>query len=105
MAYLARLGGVAEADMERTWNCGIGMVAIVAPQVADLALRSLSARGMKGWVCGKIERRTAESGSALVGANLELWDWHGGDRCPSSRRFSPPQPLGPRHEGLGLWEN
>jgi len=30
------------------------------------ALRSLAARGMKAWVCGKIEPRTAESGSALV---------------------------------------
>jgi phosphoribosylformylglycinamidine cyclo-ligase len=71
MAYLARLGGVAQPDMEKTWNCGIGMVAIVEPAAADLALRSLAARGMKAWVCGKIERRTAESGSALVGSYQE----------------------------------
>jgi phosphoribosylformylglycinamidine cyclo-ligase len=43
------------------------MVAIVNPVAADLALRSLAARGMKGWVCGKIERRAADTGSALVG--------------------------------------
>jgi len=64
---LAQVGGVAQPDQEKTWNCGIGMVAIVDSLSADLALRSLAARGMKAWVCGKIERRTAESGAALVG--------------------------------------
>lgn len=71
MSYLARLGGVSQPDLEKTWNCGIGMVAIVDPSAADLTLRSLAARGMKAWVCGKIERRTAESGSALVGSYQE----------------------------------
>jgi len=67
MAYLASQGGVTQPDMERTWNCGIGMVAIVAPEAADLALRSLTAGGMAPWLCGKIERRIADIGSALVG--------------------------------------
>ena len=71
MTYLAQIGGVSQLDLERTWNCGIGMVAIVEPSKADLALRSLAARGMQGWICGKIERRTAEIGSALVGAYQE----------------------------------
>jgi len=67
MTYLASQGGVTQPDMERTWNCGIGMVAIVAPGAADLALRSLTAGGMAPWLCGKIERRIADIGSALVG--------------------------------------
>jgi phosphoribosylformylglycinamidine cyclo-ligase len=67
MTYLAAVGGVPQPDLEKTWNAGIGMVAIVDPLSADLAIRSLAARGMKAWVCGKIERRTAESGAALVG--------------------------------------
>ena len=67
MDFLARQGGVEQADMEKTWNCGIGMVAILDPLAADLALRSLAARGMRAWVCGKIERRTATGGAALVG--------------------------------------
>ena len=67
MAYLAEVGGVSQSDLEKTWNAGIGMVAIVDPAAADLAIRSLAARGMKAWVCGKIERRTAENGAALVG--------------------------------------
>jgi len=67
MSYLALHGELSQPDMEKTWNCGIGMVAILDPLAADLALRSLAARGMKAWVCGKIERRTAETAAALVG--------------------------------------
>ena len=55
MEYMAAMGGVPQSDMERTWNCGIGMVAIVDPSVADLAMKSLSARGMKAWIAGDIQ--------------------------------------------------
>ena len=55
MEFMATMGGVPQADMERTWNCGIGMVAIVDPSVADLAIKSLSARGMKAWIAGDIQ--------------------------------------------------
>jgi phosphoribosylformylglycinamidine cyclo-ligase len=55
MEYMAEMGGVPQGDMERTWNCGIGMVAIVDPSVADLAMKSLSARGMKAWIAGDIQ--------------------------------------------------
>ena len=56
MAYLAKVGGVPQSDLERTSNCGIGMAAIVAPEAADLTIRSLAARGMKAWAAGVIER-------------------------------------------------
>jgi len=55
MQYLAEVGGVPQADMERTWNCGIGMSAIVDPAVGDLVIRSLAARGMKAWIAGIVE--------------------------------------------------
>jgi phosphoribosylformylglycinamidine cyclo-ligase len=55
MSYLASLAQVPQPDLERTWNAGIGMVAIVAPEVADLTIASLAARGMKAWVAGQIE--------------------------------------------------
>ena len=68
MQFMAKVGGVPQADMERTWNCGIGMVAIVAPTEADRAISSLAARGMKAWVCGVInERKDGEKGAALEG--------------------------------------
>jgi phosphoribosylformylglycinamidine cyclo-ligase len=67
MEFLAQQGGVAQPDMEKTWNVGVGMVAIVARDSADLALRSLAARGMNAWVCGVVERRTGLEGSILEG--------------------------------------
>ena len=71
MEFLASHGGVPQADMERTWNCGIGMVAIVAPAHADRALSTLAARGMKAWVCGSIQKgpeSQAPGSSALEGS-------------------------------------
>lgn len=56
MEYLAEAGGVPQADLERTWNAGIGMVAIVDQQASDLALKSLAARGMRAWVAGVVSK-------------------------------------------------
>ncbi len=42
---LARHGGVPGADMERVFNMGVGMAAIVAAADADRALSLLAGRG------------------------------------------------------------
>ena len=55
MKFLADIAGTPQEDMERTWNCGIGMSAIVDPSIADLAVKSLAARGMKAWIAGHVE--------------------------------------------------
>ena len=44
-AWIARTGGVAEAEMLRTFNCGIGMVAVVASDAVDAVTRMLEAEG------------------------------------------------------------
>ena len=54
MEFMAQMGEITQNDMERAWNCGIGMAAIVDSDSADLAIRSLSARGMKAWICGEV---------------------------------------------------
>jgi phosphoribosylformylglycinamidine cyclo-ligase len=53
--FLAASASVPQADMERTWNCGIGMSAIVDPAIGELVIRSLAARGMSAWVAGVVE--------------------------------------------------
>ncbi len=49
------VGGVEAADLERTLNMGVGMVAVVAPDEADGALRTLADRDVPAWVCGEVE--------------------------------------------------
>ena len=43
--WLARAGGVAQAEMLRTFNCGIGMAVLVAPADAARAEAALRAQG------------------------------------------------------------
>jgi phosphoribosylformylglycinamidine cyclo-ligase len=43
--WLASAGGIAEPELLRTFNCGIGMVAVVDPQHADSAAKVLSDAG------------------------------------------------------------
>jgi len=44
-AWLQREGSVEEAEMLRVFNCGIGMVIVVAPEAADTAAARLAAAG------------------------------------------------------------
>ena len=67
MLFLAAAGDVAQSALERTWNAGVGMVAVVAPEVADLTLRSLAARGMKAWIAGEVRSTDAQLRSTLEG--------------------------------------
>jgi phosphoribosylformylglycinamidine cyclo-ligase len=62
---VGRLGSVPDAELERTYNQGVGMVALLAPSSADRALAMLKDRGVDAWVCGEARpRRDGESGDA-----------------------------------------
>jgi phosphoribosylformylglycinamidine cyclo-ligase len=60
---LAERGNVEAQEMERTFNMGVGMVAVVSPEDADRALGLLATRGLQAWVIGNI---TAGSGSVRL---------------------------------------
>ena len=53
-AWLQREGSVEEAEMLRVFNCGIGMVVVAAPQVADAAAAMLASAGETVFRIGRI---------------------------------------------------
>jgi phosphoribosylformylglycinamidine cyclo-ligase len=62
---LAERGGIPRPEMERVFNMGVGMIAIVDSRDASRALAVLASRDMPAWLVGEI---TAGAGAArLVG--------------------------------------
>jgi phosphoribosylformylglycinamidine cyclo-ligase len=59
-SWLAATGGVGEAEMLRTFNCGFGMVAFVAGEAADEALAALAANGLAPTPIGRLTARAGE---------------------------------------------
>jgi phosphoribosylformylglycinamidine cyclo-ligase len=51
---IADRGHVDPTEMERTFNLGVGMVAVVPESAADPALELLRSRGVEAWICGSI---------------------------------------------------
>jgi phosphoribosylformylglycinamidine cyclo-ligase len=68
--WLAREGGVALTDMVRTFNCGIGMAVVVAPEDEAAATELFSAQGETVSRIGRIVAR-APGAPALEIADLE----------------------------------
>ncbi len=52
--WLAATGRIAAAEMYRTFNCGIGMIVVVAPDQVDATLALLKASGETAGVIGSI---------------------------------------------------
>ncbi len=65
---IAQRGRIDRAEMEKTFNMGIGMVAVVAPEDTDRALAILTARHLKCWTLGTVMKGGKEGPRAeLVG--------------------------------------
>jgi len=56
--WLQRTGRIADGEMYRTFNCGIGMVAIVAPDRAEAAVTQLRQHGESASVIGEVRSGT-----------------------------------------------
>ncbi|MGX9788159.1 phosphoribosylformylglycinamidine cyclo-ligase [Mycobacterium sp. MMS18-G62] len=53
---IAQRGRVERAEMEKTFNMGVGMVAVVAPEDTDRALAVLTARHLDCWTVGTVKK-------------------------------------------------
>jgi len=57
--WLQKTGRIADDEMHRTFNCGIGMVVVVPPEHAAAALALLQARGERATRIGTVSAGTA----------------------------------------------
>ncbi|SDU19118.1 phosphoribosylformylglycinamidine cyclo-ligase [Jiangella alkaliphila] len=60
------VGGVSEPELEKTLNMGVGMVAVVAADAADAAVRLLTERGVRAWIAGEVA--DGDGSATLYGA-------------------------------------
>jgi phosphoribosylformylglycinamidine cyclo-ligase len=65
-SWLQREGGIADAEMHRVFNCGIGMVVVVDAADADAAVAALRAAGEAPARIGEIVERGAVSAPTVV---------------------------------------
>jgi phosphoribosylformylglycinamidine cyclo-ligase len=66
-SWLQKHGGVADAEMHRVFNCGIGMVVVVAAGAAEAATALLSAAGEQVWSIGHVrDSRPGEAKTVVV---------------------------------------
>jgi phosphoribosylformylglycinamidine cyclo-ligase len=59
--WLAKSGGIREREMLRTFNCGVGMIAVIAPAEADALIAHLSENGETAWVAGALVDRADDA--------------------------------------------
>jgi phosphoribosylformylglycinamidine cyclo-ligase len=65
-SWLQQHGGVADAEMHRVFNCGIGMAVIVAADDAEAAIAQLSAAGESVSTIGQIRARLGDEAQTIV---------------------------------------
>jgi phosphoribosylformylglycinamidine cyclo-ligase len=76
MAFLQAQGNIEPEEMARTFNCGIGMVVVVAPEAAEAVQAKLEAAGETVFTMGRVQ--SGERGCTVSGL-AGIWgarsDW------------------------------
>jgi phosphoribosylformylglycinamidine cyclo-ligase len=72
-SWIAQSGRVEPWEMARTFNCGIGMVAIVAPDQAGSAERILAGAGETVWRIGQVVARKDGAPRSILHRASDLW--------------------------------
>jgi phosphoribosylaminoimidazole synthetase len=77
MAFLQAQGAIEPGEMARTFNCGIGMIAVVSPEHLEAVQSALQAAGEAVSIIGRIEpgaRGCSVRGSAESWSAREPWE-------------------------------
>ncbi|WP_199552534.1 phosphoribosylformylglycinamidine cyclo-ligase [Streptomyces sp. N35] len=65
---VGKAGSVDRLELEKTLNMGVGMIAIVPEESAEVAVQTLADRGVEAWVAGEItDRGDHATGAEMVG--------------------------------------
>jgi phosphoribosylformylglycinamidine cyclo-ligase len=63
-----RVGGVEQAELEATLNCGVGMVAVMPADDVERGIRLLDGHGIRAWPAGEVSADSDATGRvSLVG--------------------------------------
>ena len=71
--WLAAAGGIAVGEMARTFNCGIGMAVVVAPDRARALQAVFEGAGETVFVIGRLVRRSADEAPVRLGGVEQAW--------------------------------
>lgn len=76
--WLQKTGGLSTYEMARTFNCGIGMVVVVRPDMEQVALRHLEEQGERVYLLGDVRETDGPSvchvtGGAGIWGSSEPW--------------------------------
>jgi phosphoribosylformylglycinamidine cyclo-ligase len=69
---IATRGRVQREEMEKTFNMGVGMVAVLPADDVDRALAVLTARHVDAWVLGEVQRDSSAAAAAAPGSPVLL---------------------------------
>jgi phosphoribosylformylglycinamidine cyclo-ligase len=64
--WLQKMGNIEDAEMHRTFNCGIGMVMVVPRAEAKAAIDSLGSHGVEAFEIGAIVQRQRDAAQTVV---------------------------------------
>jgi phosphoribosylformylglycinamidine cyclo-ligase len=70
--WLAKAGNIAEKEMLRTFNCGVGMILIVEPRAANAIAQILRREGEKVMILGEVIRIPNGKPQVSYVGNLDL---------------------------------
>lgn len=63
---IASVGKIALSEMEKTFNMGVGMIAVVSPEDRDRALAMLTARHLDAWELGTIRESDGDEPRVIM---------------------------------------
>lgn len=64
--WLKEEGNIADSELYRVFNCGIGMVAVVGAAEAGAALKALRSAGESAWRIGRVVRREKNGSQVMI---------------------------------------